>query len=144
MHSMWGKVVDELLGAGMGIVKIKSFVLPENVSDRICSILRKTGPRGLLSGGNTSLVIMVQGEDGVQRSLDICSALGCPFVSSSGLEAADLADTLLNTSTLTSSATMDNCTCCIVKPHSVKTNEFGKILPEFSVCISNKLRSMEH
>jgi nucleoside-diphosphate kinase len=128
LHSVWGKVIDELLGAGLGIVKIKSFVLPENVSGRICSILRTTDARGLLSGGNTTLVVMVQGEDGVQRSLDICSALGCPFVSSSGIEAADLADALLNTRGLPTSATMDNCTCCIVKPHAIKAKLLGKIM----------------
>ena len=139
LQGVWGDVLDALITkGGMSIVRIKSVLVPQDVADRVCAVL-KLNPRraGVLTGGDggTSmcLVLVVQGEDGLQKTSDIASAHNAgEFVSRSGLETADLLDTLLLSGRLASSVTLDNSTCCIVKPHAIKAKLLGKILSSIS------------
>eukprot|EP01034_Spumella_vulgaris_P024377 gene24377-30717_t len=40
----------------------------------------------------------------------------------------DLFDLLFDNQQVPTTATLDNCTCCIVKPHAIKAKQLGNIL----------------
>ena len=133
MQAIWGEVTDALLVKGnMGIVRLKTVLVPQDVADRVCSVLNLNGRKSqaLTAGGSTGscLVMVVQGEDGLQSATNICSSFGVEFVSKTGLEATDLVECLLGSGRLSSSVTLDNNTCCIVKPHAIKAKLLGTIM----------------
>lgn len=136
MQSQWGDVLDALVAkGGMSIIRLKSVLMPPDVSSRVCSILNLNPRRALAlspEGQGFCLVAVVQGDDGLQRAADLTAPWNCEFISRSGLESADLMDTLLNSGRLASSVTLDNCTCCIVKPHAIKSKLLGKIMSSIS------------
>ena len=138
MQNVWGDVLDALVGkGGMSIVRLRSVLVPQDVADRVCSILRLNPRRAnALTGGDNStatcLVAVIQGEDGFQRVGEIATNFGgLEFISTSGLESADLSETLLN-GRLASSVTLDSSTCCIIKPHAMKAKLLGKIMSSIS------------
>lgn len=127
MHGIWGEIVDALITKGnMGIVRMKSVLVPQDVADRVCAAL-KLNSRRSAALENTCLVILVQGEDGLHRASDICSSFQCEFISKSGLETSDLVEMLLG-GRLLSSVTLDSSTCCIIKPHAMKAKLTGTIM----------------
>lgn len=133
MQSVWGEVIDALIVKGnMGIIRAKTVLVPQDVADRVCSVLNMNARKSLAltAGGSTGtcLIMVVQGEDGLQAAADICASFGIEFVSRTGLESADLMECLLGNGRLASSVTLDNNTCCIVKPHAMKAKLLGTIM----------------
>ena len=131
----WGRATDKILGAGLQISGIRTVFLSDNNAEDICDALevsqRQRG--GLVSG--PCLYISTQGEDGVRVLFDVCgqlgSDLGLPnpdgsiFCAHSGVECQKVQSII---PTNGDTATLDSCTCCIVKPHAVKAKLLGKIL----------------
>jgi nucleoside-diphosphate kinase len=135
-YQFWGRIIDKILTSGLQISGIRTMYLSDNMAEDVCDTLevsqRQRG--GLVEG--PCLVIHTQGEDGVRFLFDICQKLGDDlglsnptgtiFCSGSGVDVQKLQSIL--PSSAGDTATLDSCTCCIVKPHVVKTRQLGKII----------------
>lgn len=135
LHSYWGKIVDKVLGSGLQIASASTIIFSDNTAEDICDVLQVSQrQRGFLVQG-PCFVLQTQGEDGVYILHSLCqelandadisklsSSIFCP---SNGVEYQNLLSILPHNE---DTATLDNCTCCIVKPHAVKSKLFGKIL----------------
>ena len=137
---IWGKFLDACLQKGLSINTAKTVLVPQDVADKAMGVLGLNVRRGAgLRNGCGVLVLVLQGEDGLSRARSVVSQFEGQgqgqgssaelFVCNSGLEATALAALLLGGPRgLQSSVTLDNCTCCIIKPHAVKAKLTGAIL----------------
>lgn len=135
IYESWGKIVDTIINSDLQISSICTMFLTDNMAEDICDALevsqRQRG--GLVSG--PCLTIFTQGEDGVRKLSEVCMRLGDElglsnpsgsiFCASSGVDCQKMQSILPSNG---DTATLDSCTCCIVKPHAVKTKQLGKIL----------------
>lgn len=142
MQQAWGSIIDAALNAGLLLVRVKSVMIPADVADGVCDILnvhRRCGD--ILKSMMGCLVLCMQGEDGVNKFQKIAeqfdsksasslnSAESSILVSTTGVQAAELKTLLLEGDRhLSSTVTLDNCTCAIIKPHAVKSKLTGKII----------------
>ena len=135
IYQYWGRIIDNILSAGLQISDVRTVFVTDNMAEDICDALevsqRQRG--GLVTG--PCLVISTQGEDGVRNLFETCQQLGSSldlsnpegtiFCASSGVDCQKMQSILPENG---DTATLDSCTCCIVKPHAVKTKQLGKIL----------------
>lgn len=135
VYQYWGRIIDKILSANLQITNVKTVFFTDNMAEDLCDALevsqRQRG--GLVSG--PCLAIYTQGEDGVRTlfetcqrlgdSLDLSNPAGTIFCASSGVDCQKIQDIV---PTNGDTATLDSCTCCIVKPHAFKTKQLGKIL----------------
>ncbi len=132
-YAHWGKIVDSVLGQNsFSLISLRSYQFPPSVAGSVCELfglnLRKVNQ---LSGG-VSLVIQVQKEDALSQLLALAESLSKQFcadiiVSRTGVELSDF-HSIVTSNRLLNSSTLDNCTCCIIKPHAVKSKRVGLIL----------------
>lgn len=118
----------------MIISHIKTVIFSPNLADTICATLDENIRNTSSLSSGLSCVLLLSGENGIQRAADKVTAMnegrvmgGAIYCSINGQQVASLAEILLNPK-VNNSSTLDSCTCCIVKPHAVKMNDFGKIL----------------
>lgn len=137
-YSSWGKVLDELIAnQGLSLIQAKTVILSPNMADKVCGIVddneRNSKKSAALSEG-VSLVLLLHLTDGFGAIQSTASRLlqqekTLLVASKNGLQSSDLqamffaADAASN-----NTATMDNCTCCIIKPHAVKARQVGMIM----------------
>lgn len=135
IHQYWGRIVDKILVSGLQISGVRTTFLTDNMAEDLCDALevsqRQRG--GLVQGA--CLAINTQGEDGVQRLFEMCQSLGeelglpgpasAVFCASSGVACQRLQSIVASGG---DTATLDSCTCCIVKPHAIKSKQLGQIL----------------
>jgi nucleoside-diphosphate kinase len=105
--------------------------MAEDMCDALEVSQRQRG--GLVAG--PCLAIHTQGEDGVRVLFDVCQRLGgdldlsnpsgTVFCAASGVDVQKLQSILPAGG---DTATLDSCTCCIVKPHAIKSRHLGKIV----------------
>lgn len=142
MQSAWGRIIDDALHDGLLLVRVKSVIVPADVADSVSDILnvhRRCGD--ILKSTMGCLVLCVQGEDGVHKLQKIAekydnksaskvnSEASNLLVATTGLQAQELKTLLLEGGRhLSSTVTLDNCTCAIIKPHAVKSKLTGKII----------------
>lgn len=142
MQSKWGAIIDDAQRAGLLLVRAKSIIIPSDVADKACEILGvhpKTGD--MLKSMVGVLVLVMQGEDGVGSLMKVAaqhdnSSASAPnsevanlMVATTGVQALDLKNLLLEGSRhLSSTVTLDNHTCAIIKPHAVRSKQTGAII----------------
>ena len=139
----WGSIIEACQQEGLLFVRAKSVLLPADVADKTCELLEVHPKVGdILKSMVGVLVLCMQGEDGVNKGMNIArkfdnpssggklnSEQCCLFCSTTGVQALDLKNLLLEGSRpLSSTVTMDNSTCAIIKPHAVKAKLTGEIL----------------
>jgi len=76
----------------------------------------------------TSLIVVFQSENGcevMRNTLESYSSPSAILMTGNGVQTTELCDLLLP---LRGTATLDSCTCCVVKPHAVKGKSVGGIL----------------
>lgn len=127
--SNWGAYINKFNEEGLIIKKIKTVFLDNNSVLTLSSILQQDC--SLLMNG-LSVVVNIAGPGGSRKlneivnNLNITSQVIC---ARSAQEATNVVDAVSQES---STVTLDNCTCCIIKPHSVKSGDFGKILDQIT------------
>eukprot|EP01038_Epipyxis_sp_PR26KG_P014602 gene14602-19609_t len=136
IYSNWGNIITSLVNtnpSSMNLLSLRTCLLTENMSINIHQMLEmQNSPKtliNLLSG--TNLAIAVTGEDGFTTvELTLSGSFSNVLYSRTGLQSSDLMDLLFNNNNKSSldSSTLDNCTCCIIKPHILKTKQFGYII----------------
>eukprot|EP00605_Chrysophyceae_sp_TOSAG23-4_P001852 GSChrysophyteH1.ASY1.ANO1.2044.1 assembled CDS len=106
MQSQWGKIIDSCQSEGLLLVRAKS------------------GENGVSTGIKVAKKYDNPSANGEVNS-ENCSLL----VATTGVQSLDLKNYLLEGDRhLSSSVTLDNNTCCIIKPHAVKSKLTGAIM----------------
>lgn len=78
-YNDWGKLITQLT-ADMTIVKMKTVIMPQNMADRVCGVLN-LGPRKSLDFSNgVSLVILLHGADGFNKTDRVIKEAGELYV----------------------------------------------------------------
>jgi nucleoside-diphosphate kinase len=129
-QAMWGTLIETLIERNIMIAQAKSVMVPPEIANACCNTL-KSRNNGSLQSPNGVLILVLQGEDGINVVQGVVSQIdrdNALFVSSNEAETNELRSMLLNADSLESNVTLDSCTCCIVKPHAVRDKLFGKIL----------------
>jgi len=80
-----------------------------------------------------SLLVVVHGEDGVSNLRDYCDSMSAQFrcsilTPSTTQQVHIMLQDVLSLGIHTPTATLDNCACCVIKPHAVKNRAVGKII----------------
>ena len=131
-YQNWGKIIDALTEK-MTLIKGRSVLFNRNSADSIIQILDENPRAGSLLVDGVSLVLVVGGPDGfnVVSSLaqNLKASLGAFLFTSNGIASTSAQDILFDPH-VQDTATLDNCTCCVIKPHAVKAKHVGKILNE--------------
>ena len=137
-YTSWGKIIDAIQTStrtGMVIGNMKTAVLSKNIAENVCTILNESMMKSASLSSGVSCILLVQGEEGIGAMSSLAKSLnsspetgGSILTCSDSLQVAKLNDLLLQNRNVSNSSTLDNCTCCIIKPHAVKQNHFGKIL----------------
>lgn len=138
-YSQWGKILDALT-KDLLLIQANSFLFTANQSDHIIEVLQIESNRlktsGQLSEG-VSLVVVLQADDSYVKTQQILQYFQqyrmIGWMTSNGLQTSELFTYLFQdkqtmNSQFPSTSTLDNCTCCIVKPHAVKARQLGLIL----------------
>ena len=136
LYKSWGKIIDEFIATGnLIILKATTMLLNQSVADNICNILEHQNLRAsnsLTSG--VSLILYLTGENGTDNAINIAMQLNGPriggtvFASNNNTQLQLINELLFVKSKGNTTATLDNCTCCILKPHAVKAGHTGKII----------------
>lgn len=137
-YSYWGKVIDEITTSAqpVTITQIKTVQLAPNTADRICSILEENIRKSAELSEGVTLAILCSAEGAFSQVQNSSKKFQdqysvTMFQSSNGLQSADLSEMLFGNQQIGSSgttATLDHCTCCIIKPHAVKAKQMGTII----------------
>mmetsp|Transcript_13190 Transcript_13190/g.19873 ORF Transcript_13190/g.19873 Transcript_13190/m.19873 type:complete len:359 (+) Transcript_13190:43-1119(+) len=132
--SYWGRFCDKISSV-VQVKSIRTVFMSDMAAEDTCNILNIPARvrRDLLEG--TCLIINIQGEDGVHKLETICHQLMMDLslkdsqcvIPSNGSQVNDLTE-LFNGDGVSGTATLDSCTCCIVKPHAFRAGLAGKIL----------------
>ena len=125
-----GEVVELLEGSAAGLQVVMMKVLGENATKR------SGFSKEIASDGAVALVM--QGEDSVQkarRALASDERYGSTvFCSATKEEAAELKEIVLNGSERVPPTNANgNCTCCVIKPHAIKSRQVGAILQSINI-----------
>jgi nucleoside-diphosphate kinase len=124
----WGTVVARFEAAELIVKRVRTLYLDGNTAS---DVGRVCGADGRALEGAVSLLCIMGGLDGVKKMQSLCAAavgelgIAAPLVATTAAEAADLVSIC---SPAPSTATLDSCTCCVVKPHAIKTGALGAIL----------------
>lgn len=125
----WGALIESSCAKGLMVSAAKTVMFGPSAMSEVNAVM---GSAAGLDDPAGVLVLCMQGEDGVATAMDAVEAAGLSgrvLVSSSAAAASDLKNMLLGPkSDLSSSATLDSCTCCVIKPHAVRDNLLGPIL----------------
>ena len=130
----WGKILDNILQR-MNLVKLKLIQLTSYQAEKVSKILTTNSSKVQILTSGLCVLLSVNGEDGIAQLVNIARNIRSEFGSnerdsailfaSTGVEVMELGEALSECST---TATLDSCTCCIIKPHAVKERLVGPIL----------------
>lgn len=132
-YSHWGKIIDALQQT-MALVQLQTIIVSPNIADKICQVL-DLNPRkaGVISEG-VSLALMFHGDDGFSKVRAVVDKFAASkvdiFAATNGLQSSELSPHLLDPQQGGSTATLDSCTCCVIKPHAVKARHVGMIIDD--------------
>lgn len=131
----WGHLITDITSENMTMVCIKSFIHSPNIADSICDILHESQRCSSDFSEGVSLALMLHGENGFDKLNSLAqknSSSGRTasfYYAKNGEESAALNALLFNRQYATT-ATFDSCSCCIIKPHAVKTRLVGPIIAQ--------------
>ena len=116
----------------------------QDVADRICQLTspptideNNTGNRGISRTNRSNslnsgvcLVAILSGPNGIEIIQSLSKGNNNTiFAAYNGIQVSELTNLIFgsnNISTgLPTTATLDSCTCCVIKPHAVKTKQIG-------------------
>ena len=126
----WGTIISRCEAEGMVLKRARTLYLDAATAANV-GALTSDGAAAL--AGTVSLLLVFGCADGIQKMLALCdnavSELGVapPLVATSADAVAKLVGLCAATSP---TATLDNCTCAVIKPHAVKSGVIGNIVDQ--------------
>lgn len=154
-YNLWGKIIDEFLCNDISLVTLKSFLFNSYSVDIIEQILSRNSSSNSYSnyskdslyklGKGVSLALYLQGNNIHSIISSILYKFSQQYDTSSSISPSNIAtftsssqqanelksllfDNLSKDISPYTTATLDSCTCVIIKPHSVKNNFTGEII----------------
>lgn len=130
-YANWGKIIDEITQQ-FNLIKIQSIQIPPNTADRICRTIDDHPRKSAELGEGVALALLFHGEN----AFDKFTAIAEKFkdqqsvyiaYAKNGIQSSDLQEIIFNELSA-DTATLDSCTCCIIKPHAVKSKNAGPII----------------
>lgn len=135
LYLSWGEIIDNFQST-FNLTKLKTFLLSSTIEDNLTNILALRSRKSVdIFSEGVNLVICGHAEDGFNKLNDLIKELNISnkiLMTTSNQQTNDLQDLLFNKTkfVVPSTATMDNCSCAIIKPHSVKSYLVGKIIQQ--------------
>ena len=129
LYQQWGQIVADLNDC-MTIIKVKSVLPSASEADKICGALDLDGRTSKELSSGVVLTLVLNGENGFEKVESVGAGYkssGAFFYSDNGQQTSALGDLLAYSRT---TATLDSCTCCIVKPHAFKSKQLGPIMQQ--------------
>lgn len=132
-YADWGKIISEVMQQ-FNVTQIRSIQIPPNTADRICRIIDDHPRKAPELGEGVSIAMLMHAENAFDRF----AALAAKFndqkgvyiaFAKNGMQSSDLQEVVFQELS-SSTATLDNCTCCIIKPHAVKAKHAGAIIDD--------------
>lgn len=148
MYAQWGDAIDEI-SKSFRLVRCKTYNLPSNVATSLCSAFEVSERASYIMEG-TCLIIVIDAEGGFELIESYAAKYnGALLPSTSGVQTQAALD-VLEAARLDDTATLDNCTCVVIKPHAVKSKLAGKIMShiisqgyEISAIVSRQLDKLQ-
>jgi nucleoside-diphosphate kinase len=148
MYAQWGEAIDAI-SQDFRLVRVKTYSLPSNVTTSLCDAFEVSERASRIMEG-TCLVIVADSEGAFQKIEDIAGQYsGEMLPSTTGTQTQAVLD-VLEGARLEDTATLDNCTCVVIRPHIVKGKQAGKIIShiisqgyEISAMVSRQLDKLQ-
>mmetsp|Transcript_3201 Transcript_3201/g.4519 ORF Transcript_3201/g.4519 Transcript_3201/m.4519 type:complete len:370 (+) Transcript_3201:85-1194(+) len=146
VYEHFGKILDAFTQQDLTIGKIKMFKLGISEASDVCSLLsdqlqssRDAHVQHLSS--NVGLAVLLLGDQALDRCQQIADSVRSRYAADSVRNAVtccgsenqveELTEYFFGPSSrLASTATFDNCTCCVIRPHAVNKGLTGRILDD--------------
>ena len=128
-YSNWGKIISAL-NKNLFLVEIKTLLIPQIAADATCQIVDLDPRESSLYSSGVSLMAVFNGPDGFEKTQSVAKNHGI-ICTKSDAQTRELYALLCegpNSRNIADTATLDNCTCGLVKPHAVKSRNTGDIL----------------
>ncbi len=132
----WGKMMSLLDDQDVFIVKLKSVIISSNdIFQALCTICDiKDKYQHIVSNSTPNLFIKLQSSDQSEVIINAVESISLKFsvpifITQKVSEIASIEQFIFE-DIVTNSSRMENCTCCIIKPHAVKSKNFGNILDD--------------
>jgi len=125
----WGTFLIKLEEAGMVLRRVRTLYLDQRSAGDVCSVLGVDA--GAAIDSKISLMVHFSGANGIAKMAEICDNVSIQLGAAPALVASDeaqVSDLIQILSSQPSTATLDSCTCCIIKPHAVKSGTSGAII----------------
>lgn len=130
-YPYWGKIIDRFHSI-YTLTKMKTFIVSANILENIGNALSLSSRQVSILNDGVNLVILGYADEGyskVEGLIDQLNELGVSaFFTNNGQQVNDLQNCLIQNKSIPSTATLDNSTCAIIKPHAVKTKLVGAII----------------
>lgn len=128
----WGNIIEDV-GQKLNIVGIQTVNLSPNIADEIVGVLNEESRMSTVLSRNTALLIVTTGERGVDTLKELSMLMSDKYnCSIAAAENAAQVTTLMNNTLVpclrSTTAVLDCCTCCIIKPHAVKMRAAGSVI----------------
>lgn len=132
IYNYWGKIIDAVLGTDTYITKIKTVVISNNLADDVQNVLNIKNVN-LTDGINLSILfagsnISVKFEEINKIVKNLLLKKEKYFITAFDGSCFELVNLLIENNRANYTATLNECTLCLVKPHAVKSNATGKII----------------
>jgi nucleoside-diphosphate kinase len=133
-YTHWGKILDELLAQDCSLVQAQTVFVSPALADKAMTVLDENPRQSAVFRDGVSLTALFRGENIFSKVDKVVSRFlqqeGVQsFASRNGLQSSSLSALLFDPS-LGTTATLDSCTCCLIKPHAMKARLAGRILDE--------------
>ena len=124
VYQDWGVIISRV-EKEMSFVRMKSLQLSELVASQLVSLLELNPRSNAVLTRGVCLLAVFQAENGCEIMKKELGNMTGVIVTTNGSHTTDLLSLLLP---LKTTSTLDCCTCCVIKPHSVKSKSVGGIL----------------
>ncbi len=149
IYESWGKIITAL-ESEMTLVKIRTVLLAENDAESLLHTFYEKNDnkkndknKDIMSlTRGTNLVVVFQAEHGCQLMKDlITTQMGSEnnhgvFIAPTSSQVAEIISPsskdgeIVDILNAKSTATLDSCTCCVIRPHAVKEGHVGDIVQQ--------------
>lgn len=124
VYQDWGVIISRIENE-MSFVRLKSVQLSDLVASQLVSSLELNPRSNAVLTRGVCLVAVFQAENGCEIMNKELGNMTGVIVTTNGSQTTDLLSLLLP---LKTTSTLDCCTCCVIKPHAVKSKSIGGIL----------------
>jgi nucleoside-diphosphate kinase len=130
-YNDWGNIITEL-SKEMLVFKVKSVIITQSTASTVVQVLEENSKKSNFLQNGANLVIIFNATNAYDKLKNVSDTILIPkfgeFLYTKNNQQTSTLQQLFFVENYNNSATLDSCTCCIIKPHAVKAKLFGNIL----------------